>query len=140
MLYVEYDEIREKYAAAQRAYNDLIDEKAVLFQRTQPGAIEYDKEHVSGGTVLNPFDEYVVIKDRLRLDERIAEMKSILEDRKTIKDMKESELRSSKDWHDRIYAYWYLDKMSLTKIERFVPYSRVQIWRILKIIRNNLET
>ena len=140
MLYAEYHITREKYFDAQRAFNELIDEKEMLFARTQPAAISYDKERVSSsGSGRNVFDEYLIAKERSRIDERIAEQKTILDDRKRLKDLKEYELRASKEWHDRIYVYYYLDKLSLTKIESRVPYSRVQIWRILQKIKSNLE-
>ena len=139
MLYVEYNAIREKYFDAQRAYNELIEEKERMFARTQPQAVNYDKERISGGSGNNSFEEYVIAKEKTRIDERIAEQKTILEDRKRLNDMKEYELRSSKEWHDRIYSYYYLDRLSLSKIENRVPYSRVQIWRILKKIKQNLE-
>lgn len=140
MLYAEYHIIKEKYFDAQRAYNELIDEKETLFARTQPAAIRYDKERVSsGGSGRNVFDEYLIAKEKNRIDERIAEQKTILDDRKRLKDLKEYELRASKEWHDRIYCYYYLDKLSLTKIENRVPYSRVQIWRILKTIKSYID-
>lgn len=139
MLYAEYHTLRGKYHAAQQAYKELIEEKEKLFARMQPAAIRYDKERVNSGSEKNVFDEYLIAKERSRIDERIAEQKTILDDRKRLKDLKEYELRASKEWHDRVYCYYYLDKQSLTKIESRVPYSRVQIWRILKIIKSNLD-
>ena len=139
MLYVEYNAIREKYSDAQRAYDELIDEKETMFARTQPQAIRYDKERVTGSSGNNAFEEYVIAKERSRIDERIAEQKTILEDRKRLIELKERELRASKEWYDRIYCYYYLDRLSLSKIENRIPYSRVQIWRILKKIKSNLE-
>ena len=139
MLYVEYDAIRIKYNDAQRVYNELIEEKEELFSRTQPQSVRFDKERTSGGAGHNTFEEYVIAKERSRIDERLAEQKTILEDRKRLKEMKERELRLSKSWYDRIYVLSYLEKLSLTQIENRVPYSRVQIWRILKTIKANCE-
>ena len=107
---------------------------------TQPGAVRYDKEKVSGNTGRDAFEEYVILKDRTRIDERINEQKSIMEEWKRLKGIKEGDLRCSKDLHDRIYTYFYLDRLSLTQIERRIPYSRVQIWRILKIIKKNCDS
>lgn len=137
MLYVEYAEISAKYNAAQRAYNALIDEKETLFSMTQPGAIRYDKDRVAGGSGKNLFDEYVIAKERSRIDERLQEQKAILDERRTLKEIKEQELRRSKHLHDRMYVYRYLDRLTLLQIENRIPYSRVQIWRILKIIEKN---
>lgn len=137
MLYVEYNAVRLKYIDAQRIYNELIDEKETMFARTQPQAVNYDKERVAGGSGKNAFEKYVIAKERSRIDERIAEQKNILEDRKLLIEMKERELRASKSWYDRIYVYHFLDKLTLKQIENRVPYSRVQIWRILKTIKIN---
>ena len=84
MLYVEFNEIREKFYYAQRVYNELIDEKEAMFARTQPQAVRFDKERVSGSSGNNVFEEYVIAKERSRIDERIAEQKTILEDRKSV--------------------------------------------------------
>ena len=137
MLYVEYNAVRLKYIDAQRIYNELIDEQETMFARTQPQAVNYDKERVAGGSGKNAFEKYVIAKERSRIDERIAEQKNILEDRKLLIEMKERELRASKSWYDRIYVYHFLDKLTLKQIENRVPYSRVQIWRILKTIKIN---
>ena len=137
MLYLEYHAIRQKYIDAQRVYNELIDEKEVMFSRTQPQAVNYDKDRVSGGSGKNAFEEYVIAKENSRIDERLAEQKTILEERRTLKSLKENELRRSKSLYDRIYVYRYLDELTLTQIEARVPYSRVQIWRILKTIKLN---
>ena len=138
MLYVEYNAIKERYMNAQRLYNELIEEKETLFAMTQPGAVRYDKDRVSGSTGRNAFEEYVIAKERSRIDERIAEQKTIVDERKRLKEVKEAELRLSKSLYDRIYVYYYLDKLTLTQIESRVPYSRVQIWRIMKKMKQNV--
>lgn len=139
MVYVEYDAICKRYNNALLAYNNLIEEKEALFAMTQPGAVRYDKDRVSGSTGRNTFEEYIIAKERSRIDERLTEQKSILDERKKLKDMKENELRLSKSLFDRIYVYHYLEKLSLTQIENRIPYSRVQIWRKLKIIEENCK-
>ena len=139
MVYVEFDAICKRYTNAQAAYDELLQEKEALFAMTQPGAIRYDKDRVGGNTARNTFEEYVIAKERSRIDERLEEQKTILDERKKLKDMKETELRLSKSLFDRIYVYHYLDKLTLTQIENRIPYSRVQIWRKLKIIKENVE-
>lgn len=137
MLYIEYHAIRLKYTDAQRIYDDLINEKETLFARTQPQAVNYDKDRVSGGSGKNAFEEYVIAKESTRIDERLAEQNNILDNRKYLLDLKERELRASKFLYDKIYVLRYLDNLTLQQIENRVPYSRVQIWRILKTIKLN---
>jgi hypothetical protein len=138
MLYIEYNEYRDKYIAAQRKYDDVLSEKEHLFARTQPKATQYDKEVVSGGSPSNSFDEYLILKDKKQLDERLEEARSILEDRERLLKLKEIELRKSKDWHDKVYVYKYIDNLSVNEIKYKMHYCRSNIYEILKKIRKNI--
>ena len=139
MIYIEYVEYKEKYYAAQREYDKVLSEKEELFIKTQPSAVPTDKEVVSGGKPSNAFDSYLIVKETKRIDERLEEARSILKDRERLLNLKEEELRHSQDWYNKIYAYRYIDKLSVTKIEMRVPYSRAQIFRILRNIRKNIN-
>lgn len=139
MLYVEYNQLRTKYILVQMQYDAILTEQEELFLRTQPTAVDFEKERVTGGDPQSPFDAYLIAKERKRIDERLSEIKSILDDRKELLDLKERELRASKDWNDIIFKYYYLDNLSITKIENRIPYSRVQIWRRLNTIKANLK-
>ena len=106
---------------------------------TQPGAIRYDKERLSGGKFRNVFEEYLIAKEESQIEERIEEQKQILEQRRQVKELMERELRASKDWFDKIYCYRYIDRLSIRQIEKRVPYSRSQIGRYLEKIRQILN-
>lgn len=139
MLYIEYHEYRDKYYDAQRKYDEVLSEKEHLFARTQPKATQYDKEIVSGGSPSNSFDEYLILKDKKQLDERLEEAKSILDDRERLLKLKEEELRHSKDWIDIIYVYYYIEKLSMRKIAKRIPFSTTEIYRKVEIIRKNIK-
>lgn len=139
IIYVEYHELYQKYIDVLREYDEIINEAERLFATTQPKAVDFNKERVSGGNQSNVFENYVIEKERKNIDERLEEVKVILDERKTLLKLKEQDLRSSKDWQDVIYVYHYLDKLSITQISYRIPYSRQQVWRILKKIRFNLK-
>lgn len=139
LLYVQYEEYKNKYYEVQRKYDEILGEKEKLFVRTQPKAIKFDKEKVSGGSPVNAFDEYLIMKEKKNIDQRLDEIKSILDDRARLVNLKEEELRASNNVQDKIYKYRYLDRLTVEKITRLVNYSRPQVFRILKIIRNNLK-
>ena len=139
MLYIEYHEYRNKYYDAQRKYDKVLSEKESLFARTQPKATQYDKEVVSGGTPSNSFDEYVIAKENKQIDERLEEAKSILDDRERLLKLKEEELRHSKDWIDIIYVYYYIEKLSMRKIAKRIPFSTTEIYRKVEIIRKSIK-
>lgn len=140
MVYIEYNEFNNKYLAAQKNYDKILSEKEELFIITQPKSIKYDKERIEGGQPSNAFDDYLIQKEKKKIDERLEEAKSILDDRERLLKLKELELRASKDWNDVIYIYYYIDKLSTHKIEKRVPFSQMQIWRkITHEIKPNLK-
>lgn len=139
MLYVEYEDYKYKYYNAQKFYDAVLDEKENLFNNTQPKSTSLENERVSGGNPVNSFDSYLMKKEEKKIDERLAEAKSIVDDRKYLLDTKEAELRSSNNPYDKIYTYRYLDRFKVYKITRLVDYSEAQVYRFLRIIRKNLK-
>lgn len=139
MLYVEYNDYRDKYYKAQKTVDDILDEKVELFIKTQPKATDYNKETVSGGTVGNPFEAYVIAKDEKNIDNRLEEARTILELREILLKQKEKELRNSKDWFDIIYVYYYIEKLTMRKIAKRVPFGTTEIYRKIEIIRKNIK-
>lgn len=138
MIYISYVEYKNKYYEAQKNYDNILSEKEKLFSITQPKATTYDKEIVSGGAPTNTFDEYLIKKDKKRLDERLDEARSILEDRERLLKLKEEELRNSKDWYDIVYTYKYLDNLKPDQIKYKMPYCRSSIYEILRKINKNI--
>lgn len=139
MIYTIYEEYKNKYYDTQREYDIILTEKEKLFMLTQPSAVKFDKEPVSGGITQNVFEKYLMLKEEKRIDQRLEEIKSILDDRERLLKLKEQELKDSTNIQDKIYRYRYIDKLKVYKIAKMVGYSEPQIYRILKTIRNNLK-
>jgi hypothetical protein len=139
MLYIEYNEYKIKYYAAQKEYDKILSEKEALFLKTQPKATQYDKETVSGGSPSNAFDEYLIAKEKKQIDKKLEEARSILEDRAKLLKLKEEELRLSHNPYDKIYIYKFVDRLKVYKICRLVGYGEAQVYRILRIIRKNVK-
>ena len=57
MIYIEYEAYKNRYYESQKKYNDILNEKEVLFAMTQPKTMQYDGEPVNGGVHNNIFDE-----------------------------------------------------------------------------------
>lgn len=140
MIYKEYEEYRTKYYEAQKTYDAVLNEKEILFLRTQPSATDYDKEIVSGGTPSNAFDTYLIAKEKKKIEPRLEEAKSILEDKAKLLKLKEEELYHSKDWNDVIYKYYFIEKLSIRKIAMRIPFSSTEIFRKIQIIRKNINS
>ena len=80
-VYVDYEYLKQKYHDAQKEFDEILQEKEELFAKTQPHSAKWDKEGDSGlGSCYNPFDEYLIAKDKKRIDDRLFEIKNILEE------------------------------------------------------------
>lgn len=139
MLYVEYEDYKRQFRETQKQYNDILNEKEMLFQITQPQAVNTDKEKVMGGSPENKFDQYLILKEQQRIDERIEEAKAILKERDEQLRIKREELRRSKHPLDMAYRMRYIDRMKISRIATTMGYSEAQIYRILKKIRITLR-
>ena len=106
---------------------------------TQPKTMKYDGEPVKGGVHKNIFDEYLLLKEQKNIDQRLIEIKAILEDRENLLKLKEEELKNSSNIQDKIYVYRYINRMKIYKISRTVGYSEAQIYRLLRVIKSNLK-
>ena len=139
MLYIEYEEYKNKYYEVQRKYNDILNEKEELFAKTQPKATKITGEKTTGGIHNNLFDEYLIEKEKKNIDSRLEEVKSILDDRERLVKLKEQELRASNNSYDKIYRCRYIDRLTIEKTARLSNYSRSQVFNILKVIRKNIK-
>ena len=116
MIYLEYIDYKNKYTDIQKIFDGILNEKEQLFSLTQPKAIKIEGEKVNGGVKENLFDRYLIMKDEKQIDTRLEEARSLLKDREHMLQLKEAELRDSKDWHDVIYVYYYIERLSIRKI------------------------
>ena len=139
MLYIEYEEYKNKYYEVQRKYNDILNEKEELFARTQPKATQITGEKTAVGKHINAFDDYLIQKEKKNIDQRLEEVKSILDDRERLVKLKEDELRASNNSHDKIYKYRYIDRLTIEKTARLSSYSRSQVFNIRNIIKKNIK-
>ena len=134
MIYIEYESYRLKYLELQEQFNRILTEKERLFTKTLPNAIRYDKEHVQCSPDTNTLEEYVINLDEKKIDESLARLRQLLEDRGKLLELKEQELRKSQDKDDRVYCLKYLDGYGINKICKIMSYSRSQIYKILNRI------
>ena len=139
MLYIEYEIYKNKYYEVQKKYNEILNEKEELFARTQPTAVRITGDKTTGGKHINAFDDYLIQKEKKNIDQRLEEVKSILDDRERLVKLKEQELRASNNSFDKIYRCRYIDRLTIEKTARISNYSRSQVFNILKEIRKNIN-
>lgn len=139
MVYVQYEHMKIKYLKAQSNYEELIKEKENLFAITQPTAQKLDREKVLGGKTENAFDKYMVRKEDERIEERLAEARTIVADRKYLLDLKRTELEESNDVYDKVYYLKYIKRNRVRQIANKINYSQAQTNRLIKEIRETIN-
>lgn len=139
MLFLDYEEYKNRYIASQKRYDEILQEKEELFARTQPNAVRFDKEKVTGGTIENAFDAYLVNKERKQIDDRLAEAKNLLNDRKRLLALKREELNASNEILDKVYRLNRIEHIRAYKIARIINYSVSQVYRFLEQIDRVIE-
>lgn len=139
MIYISYEEYKNKYYEAQKKYDEVLCEKESLFAITQPKATTYDKELVSGGNPSNTFDEYLIKKEAKQIDERLEEARSILKDRERLLKLKEEELKSSSHPYDKTYYNRCIKNKTPNQIAILIPCDRATVYRYMQEIERNLR-
>lgn len=139
MIYLEYEEYRLKYLSAQRKYDEVLTEKEDLFDRTQPQGVSFDKERVGGTSDSNRFDEYLIQLERKQIDERLEEIKQIMEQRWELLLDKYDELKASNEIMDRLYVLRFLEHERMQKITKQIPYSESHIYRLMNQLLNEVR-
>lgn len=139
MLYLDYEKIRKDYLEIQCRYHEILREKEKLFLKTQPQTSQFNKDSCVKGIKGNSFDSYLIEKERRCIDERLEESKALLNDRKGLLELKEQELKNSKDFHDKIYRMKYIDKWKTIKIANALGYDKSSVYRILRVINENIQ-
>lgn len=140
MYYIRrYDRARAKYITAQNTYRAAVDKKELLFQRTQPQAIEIKPDKIMGSGDSNPLEQYMIAKDQLQIDTVITEAWELLRERERILAVAERDLRGSVGLWDRIYTARYLDGIEVEHIARRIHYSKSQVYRILETIAEKMR-
>ena len=64
-------EMKERQRYLENDLKYYLDRKETLFNRTQPGAIDYTKDSVQGGKRSNRYDDYVASVEELELNNDI---------------------------------------------------------------------
>lgn len=138
-IYIEYERLKKRYLDAQKQFDDVLVEKEELFERTQPRGIKYDKDKTCAMSDINSFDSFLIAQEKARIDERLDIIRSILEDRSKLLELKEKELRKSRGHVDRIYCMKYFDNLYTEKIAKSIGYSESYLYRILASMKRKLD-
>lgn len=139
MIYVEYAETQTRLRGAMERYRELVEERELLFQMTQPGAIRYDTVKVITSASGSPLERYAEELDRRRLDKRIEEAEINVGLWKIAVEQVEELLNASPEIDDRIYYLKYVKGYPVDRIARTLHYTRDAIYKRLRRIRRFIQ-
>ena len=132
MIYKEYEVCKFKYLELQKRFDAVLTEKERLFTKTQPNAITYDKDHIQMSHNGNVLEDYVISLEQGDIDNKIDNLRTLLDDRGKLLKLKEEELRKSPQKEDKIYVMRFLDGMHIGEIAKKLNYSKQNLYRDIK--------
>lgn len=136
-LYEEHYEILKKYKEANKNYNNVLEKKALLVLKTQPGAVDTTKEIVNGNRNI---DKFALFVEKLeKIDPEIQRTRNERDLHEYFLKKKTIELKNSKEIKDNIYYYKYVERLKVRHIPYKVNYSKRQIYRYLEEIEESLK-
>lgn len=139
MVYIEYEMYMTKFLELQKQFDQVLTEKERLFTKILPKSMRYNKGSTQSNNHSNTLENYIVEMDEKKINECLTHLKNLLTDRKKLLDMKEKELRMSRDKFDRVYVYKFLDGYGPKKIARILNYSKSQIYRLINSIQKRCD-
>ena len=133
MLYVDYVILKQSYDESLRRLKELLDKKEEAFTRTLPNAIRYELTKVIHSvSTKSALDDYVMNIEAI--EQEIRRARVIVYERKEMLNLKEEELRASRDTNDRIFVMRYLDNRKVSEIARKLNYVQETIYKRLNKI------
>ena len=135
MSYIDYERAKWRLSQMRKIYDGILTEQEELFQRTQPKGLSADKDKVSGSGDSDPFVNYISVKERLKIDERMEVAHWLLERRTELLKEQEKELRLSKDIKDRIYVMRFMDHRKVWQIAKATNYSKQHTYKLIDDIK-----
>lgn len=146
-LYLEHRKYYISYLDAQKRYEDILNEYDILLQRVQPkNALAEHEREFSNETVLpasgakvNKAEEYAIAMEQKQIRKRLEDAKYILQERFDLLDLKEQELRKSRDIYNLIYTLKWVDGLKADAIVERTGYSRSQVYNIVGHLNKQLE-
>ena len=135
MQYLFYDVCTRMMKQSEQEYKRLCGIKEAMFNAAQPRAKAFDRDKVQVSKSENAIERYLIKLDETRIDDRINEALSILNDRKYLVKTIEQDLQNSKDIYERIYYFRYVRNGTIKWVSKMSGYSDRQVERILEEIK-----
>lgn len=133
MEWEHYEEAKTRYIRTQIRYAELLAQKEEIFQKTQPNAVQFDRDVVTGSGGANPLEEYVIKLENL--DWHLGMVASMMDNAAFLLKHAKEYLMESPDFRDKVYRMRFIQKMRVQRIAEIVHYSEATVWRTLRQIQ-----
>lgn len=138
-MYIEYLDIQHKYILSMQEVDKILNEKEILFQRTQPKSPVMDEERVSGGSPENKIESYIIEIERKKIDERLRKAWDLMRSRKELYQLAYEELKKSRDKYDMVFMLKWIEGKNAREISRILHYSESHIYRMINKIKKRTK-
>lgn len=139
MVYIDYERYKIRLMESQERFNEMLTEKERLFTQVMPNAIRYDKDQIQSCPDGSMLEDYVISLEDKHIDDKLRSLRQIMDDRMSLLEVKEKELRASAEIPDRIYVRVYLDGFKVKRVAREINYSKSQVYRIIDKIEKTCD-
>ena len=140
IYFFEYYRAELAVRLAVEEVRSILDEKTMIYQRTQPSSPVLDSERVDGGKQTNKNDAFVIELEQKHIQERLDKANELLDERMRALENEKVLLSNSKQLQDRIYYLKYVKGLSPKAISKELIYSEAHIYRVLRQIKKKLRS
>lgn len=146
-LYLEHRRQYLLFLDAQQRLEQVINEYEVISQKVQPKSAlaeherEFSKETIlpASGAKVNKAEEYAIAMQQRKIKERLESAELVLKKRSDLLNIKEAELRKSRDIYNMVYTLKWVDGLKADAIVEETGYSRSQVYNIIGHLTKQLE-
>lgn len=138
MLYLEYRDLRKRFREVETDYYNALTEGSKLLCSVSPRSVQA-KEVVNHTSNTSPDDAFVNYTSEIdKIDELINKTRDDKDMLEYELKKKEAEMKNSKDVHDRIYVYKWIEHKSVYKFCKLMGYSKSQVYRYIDEIEEKI--
>lgn len=134
MIFIEYEELKEKFNKAQKEYDKLLDQKEIIILSPQVKSTQIKVCTSTSNKKTDKTLEYLISLEELM--PKLNESRSLLGEREYLLKLKKLQLVESQELLDKVYVMRYIENMPVKHIARNLIYSKQRIYQLLEEIKN----
>lgn len=135
-VYQQHKEHRRELREAVDDYSDALRKKQVLFQRTQPSSVPFDRDggKTTPGSGTDTIDAYLIECEESGVDARLSAAKELIDYLTEQLQYDELLLYHSNEVIDHVYYMAYIERATVPDIASRLHYSQSYVYRLIKEI------